>query len=317
MRPLLAAALLAILAPLAAAQSTLPPAGHFSIGVSLSTLSAGERFDHEGAVVPFDARLADEAGSAYSARTIRLLAEYGLLEHVAVSLSLPLVTVTVLDPAGDAVVERANTDLGAARIGVRMGLAERIGLPREVRLAAGLALNLPLGYARNVVPAVGAGQVDSDLFASAGYHHGALPAYAEATFGFRHRTNLFGLSRNAPCDPGPIPDEGARCFDGGSPLAFSDEVFGRLEAGYLLIDRFSVRVVGDLAWSVERPEAPAAIGGVIQPERFAQHRIVRLGGGLDARMVGTSTIGIEVMTPVYGRNAPDAAHVSIRLHTGF
>lgn len=316
MQLLRAAALSVLLVPAALAQSVLPPAGHFSSGASIGWLSASEAYDHTGGLVPFDARIAPDAGTPYASRTILLHAEYGLLEHVAVTLSLPLERVVVLDPAGGAPVERANADLGDARVSVRMGLAERLGLPAEVSLAAGIGLRLPMGYARNVVPTVGSGQVDTDVFASGGFRPRALPAFVEGTLGFRHRTNLYGLSRRAACDPGPVSEEGTRCFEGGTQIAFNDEVFGRLETGYTLIERFTVRLLGDLVWSVERPEEVAQVGGVFQPERFEQRRLARAGAGIDVRLVGEAVLGIEVYGQPYARNVPRATLVLFGLRTG-
>src|SRR5690606_14531728 len=137
-------------------------------------------------------------------------------------------------------------------------------------LAVNAGLILPLGYRRNVAPAVGPGQMDAQFLVAYGRSLWPVPAYAQVGVGYRYRTSVYDLSRIVACPASQPDDAETLCLDGGGrEVAYSDELLARLEAGYTFFDRLRLQGMLDVAWSVEEPEPVVSAVGV-QPEAFPQ-----------------------------------------------
>lgn len=291
-----------------------PGEGYLRLSVGLT--AASERFAADGTVVPYDARLEGTSGAAFRDESMYLYGEVGLLDQLTLTASVPVKRVTLRDPGAGEPVARENTDLGTARLGLRLGLEDAVGLDDRSALAVTFGIGLPLGYQRNVVPTVGAGQVDGELLVAYGRAFDPIPAYAQLALGYRLRSGIYGFSRRAECPTIPAAD-GPRCFEPGEEVRYSDEWLYRAEVGTTPWDWLLVQVFGDLMWSVDLPRAVEPVGGVVQPDRFPARRVGRIGGGVTATLFGETGLAVQVFQPVYGRNALRATEVFVGIETRF
>jgi len=314
MRILAASIVLSLfLAASAFGQAWTQSAGAAFVKASVGLASTSERYDHRGQVVPYDPRITPEAGNAFVDRSVYLYAEYGAVEGITVVGMLPLKSITVLEPADAGLIERQSTDLGSASLGLRIALQDVIGLPKQWALAANLGVSLPLGYRRDVAPAVGPGQVDAEVLVSVGRSLWPLPAYVQAGAGLRFRSGIYGLSRRVAC--GPSPPAGRECSVSSPEIEYSDELLARLEAGYTIGGRVLLQGLSDVVWSVRTPHPVEAAGTIIQPEGFPQQRFVRIGGGASVHLFGDTQLTVQGFAAPYARNALRAVEVFIGLQT--
>lgn len=314
MRTIAAALLFAVfLACSANGQAWTQPQGTVFVKASLGLASTSERYDHRGEVVAYDARIPTDAGAAFSDRSIYLYAEYGAADGITLIGLLPLKQLSVLEPGEGIVEERQTTDLGSAFLGLRIGLEDRVGLPALWALSANLGLRFPLGYRRDISPAVGAGQIDADFFASIGRSLWPIPAYVQAGAGYRFRTGIYGLSRRVAC--GADAPAGSPCRYSGTEIDYSDELLGRFEAGYTIADRAQLKALAEILWSTETPESLEELGIAFQPEGFPQQRYVRLGGGASLLLFGKTSLSIQGFAAPYARNALRAVEIFVGLQT--
>ncbi len=325
---LLVALLTVLAAGPARAQAWTQEPGRVYTKLTLGLVSTDTRFDADGGAVPYNPALddLDETarldGSPFRDRSLYLYTEFGLGEGLTLVGMLPYKRLFVRDVGGSAAtgeleVERAGQDLGNAMMAVRVGLEDRLGLDEASALAFTFGLRVPLGYRRNLAPAVGSGQADAEFLLAYGRSFGRLPLYAQATAGYRYRSGVYALSRRAPCDVAPAEGDEPVCVEADRRIAFSDEWIARAEAGYTVFDRLLVQGLVDVVWSVDSPEPVPVIAGVVQPEGFPEQRLVRLGGGATLRMFGETGFSVQVYTPVYGRNALDATELFVGVETRF
>ena len=299
---------------LAHAQAWTMQPGEVYLKITQGFANASERYDANGDVVPYDPAV--EGETPFRDRSRYLYGEVGLAPKLTFFGTIPYKRLFITDGGFAEPVERQASDLGSAVVGLRIGLDEAVGL-RDDRsaLAANVALVVPLGYRRNFAPTVGPGQVDAQLLLAYGRSLWPLPAYAQVAVGYRHRTSVFGLSRVVDC-PATQPDDAEElCIaDGGSEVAYSDELLLKLEAGYTLFDRVRLQGLLDLVWSVDAPEpVDAAVG--VQPEAFPHQRYLRTGVGATFLVFGDTGLSVQAFTAPYARNALRAVEVFVGIET--
>lgn len=309
--PLLLAVLLAPSFVLAQAWTQEP--GRAFVKLTQGFANASERYDAAGEVVPYDSTVS--GGTPFRDRSLYLYGEVGLAPSLTLYGTLPYKRLAVRDGGFDPEVEREASDLGSMVLGLRVGLEEAVGLDERSALAANVGFALPLGYRRNVAPAVGPGQVDLQALVAYGRSFWPRPAYAQAALGYRYRTAVFDLSRVVDC-PASQPDDAPEvCVPmGGAEIAYSDEVLGRLEAGYTLFDRLLVQGLVDVVWSVETPEEVETALGV-QPEAFPAQRYVRTGLGATLTVFEGTGLSAQFFTAPYARNALRAVELFVGIET--
>lgn len=308
--PLLLAALLAPSLVLAQAWTQEP--GRVYLKITQGFANASERYDAAGEVVPYDP---NATGTPFRDRSLYLYGEVGLAERLTLFGTLPYKRLYVRDGGVTPEVEREAADLGSATLGLRIGLEEAVGLDERSALAANVGFGIPLGYRRNVAPAVGPGQVDLQALVAYGRSFWPRPAYAQAALGYRHRTAVFDLSRIVACPPSPPEDAPEVCVPmGGAEIAYSDEILATLEAGYTLRSRLLVQALLDVVWSVERPEEVETVLG-LQPEAFPARRVVRTGLGATLYLFDETGLSVQVFTAPYARNALRAVELFVGVET--
>lgn len=311
-----ALALALLLAPsLAAAQAwTLEP-GEAAFRLTQHFVSASTWTDHAGSDQAFDSLA---LATPFLDRSLVLYGEVGLAPSLTLFGAVPLRRITIVE-GGPEEVERRAVDFGTATLGLRVGLEralEMLGLEDgRNALAANASLGLPLGYRRNVVPAVGSGQVDAELLLV--FARRFEPAYAQAALGYRYRSAVFELSRVVACPPAPEAEAATVCVPAsGAEISFGNQLLARLEGGYAWREAVRARGLLDVAWSTAEPEAVAPFGGSLQPELFPYQRTVRAGFGLTLHALGELGLSVDVLAPVYARNALKAAEITIGLEMG-
>lgn len=290
---------------------TLEP-GEVYLKITQGFANASERYDADGTVVPYDA---ETEGTPFRDRSRYLYGEVGLAPSLTFFGTLPYKRLFITDGGFDTPVEREATDLGSAVLGLRVGLEDALGLDDRSALAVNAGLIVPLGYRRNVAPAVGPGQMDAQFLVAYGRSLWPVPAYAQVGVGYRYRTAVFDLSRIVACPADQPDDAETLCLDGGgSEVAYSDEWLARLEAGYTLFDRLRLQGMLDVVWSVDEPQPVVSAVGV-QPEAFPQQRYVRTGLGATFIAFGETGLSVQAFTAPYARNALRAVEVFVGIET--
>jgi hypothetical protein len=315
MRPLLLLLVLGLGAGAARAQAWTEEPGRLLLELGLGLTSASQRFDAEGGRVPYDDRLVGQDGTQLSGLAAYLRAEYGVAPHLALSGAVPYRRLVLRDPSGAVPVDREEADLGTAALGLRLGLGERVGLGEGRALAVYLGVRLPLGYRRNVAPAVGSGQVDLEGVVSYGHRLARLPVTLETGAGYRYRTGIYAFSREASCPTLPPAEGQPACAEASGEAAYSDQLLSYARVGYDLLGRVRVEALADLTWSVEPPGPPLRVAGLVQPAGFPRERALRVGGALTLPLFdGTELLGRAVST-VSGQDALAATEWSVGLRT--
>lgn len=314
--PLRISLLLALLlAPsLVRAQAWTQEPGRAYFKITQGFANATERYDAAGDVVPYDS---NATGTPFRDRSLYLYGEVGLAPSLTLYGMLPYKRLLIRDGGFSPEVEREASDLGSATLGLRIGLEEAVGLDERSALAANVGVGIPLGYRRNVAPAVGPGQVDFQALLAYGRSFWPRPAYAQAALGYRHRTAVFDLSRIVACPPSQPDDAPEVCVPmGGAEIAYSDEILAKLEAGYTLRSRLLVQGLLDVVWSVNRPEEVETALGV-QPEAFPAQRYVRTGLGATLYLFDDTGLSVQFFTAPYARNALRAVEYFVGIETKF
>ena len=294
------------------AQAWTQEPGRVYLKITQGFASASERYDAAGEIVPYDSTV---SGTPFRDRSLYLYGEVGLAPSLTLYGMLPYKRLLIRDGGFSPEVEREASDLGSATLGLRIGLEEAVGLDERSALAVNVGFGIPLGYRRNVAPAVGPGQVDLQARVAYGRSFWPRPAYAQVGLGYRYRTAVFDLSRVVPCPPSQPDDAPEVCVPaGGSEVAYSDELLATLEAGYTLFDRLLVQGLVDVVWSVETPEPVASALGV-QPEAFPQQRYVRTGLGATLTVFDDTGLSVQVFSAPYARNALRAVEIFVGVET--
>lgn len=306
-----------LLTPEAFAQAWTPAAGKGTVRLDAAFLSADSRVDHLGETIPYDARLEGAGDTPYTARNFVLSADVGLLDYLAVSASIPLRHVSILDPLEEEITRRSITDLADMHVGVRLSIAEPVGLSEPHGLTVGLKLHMPLGYQRNIEPAVGSGQANIDLVAAYGYRFDPIPAEVQAGFGYRMRTKMYARSVEVNCALDIFDGENdPRCFPNDALMEYSDELLGNLSARYSLWDRIDFGLMMNMRWSVETPEEGGSFL-MVRPERTPRQRIIHFGANLNVLLFEQTSLGIHWMTPIYSRSVLDLSYFGLGVQTRF
>jgi hypothetical protein len=303
---------LALLLPSAGgAQAWVPEAERAYVRLAQGFASAEERFDAEGRVVPYNAT----TGETVRDRSLYLYAEVGLGRGLGLVGSFPYRRVTLTDPSPPPPVEHRAFGWGTAVLGARYDLGAALGLPPDGAdaLALTVAAGLPLGYTRNLRPAVGTGQVDVQLALDLGRSLWPFPGYVQGRLGYRRRTGLYALSTATPCERDVDPDGRACLPDAEARRDYGDEfVFGG-EAG-VQGGPFLLQVLLDGTWSATRPESEP-VGA--PPEAFVRQRLLRAGAGVAVYGPAGVGLGVQVFAPAHAQNALKATEWVVGLEKRF
>ena len=125
--------------------------------------------------------------------------QYGLLKGLTLNATVPFKRVFVEQ---DAFFTETQA-FGDLYLGLRGGIFEAAQVQSPIAWSFEVGVTLPLGYTRNLAPAVGAGNVDVEIKTALGYGFRPLswlPMYSQAGVGLRIRTGAFGLSRAMDCN---------------------------------------------------------------------------------------------------------------------
>ena len=276
----------------ARAQAWPQEAGRVYVKLAYGAATAAEQFTFDGRARPFADGVDDDA---YFDRSLYLYAEGGLTRHVTLIGALPLRRVFVRDPA----FRYRTYGVGSAMLGARVGLRRWLGWENGPNaLSASAAVTVPTGYTRNRTPSVGAGQVDYEVALAYGRSFYPLPAYAQASAGFRKRTSVYRFSEAVACQEGVDLD----CFADRRP-DYGDEFTASAEAGYTLdvdgpMPRVLVQALGRAVWSVEAPTTAFTVANPIPTHQ----RAVKVGGGVTIYGPYGIGVGVQAFATPYGQN---------------
>lgn len=275
--------LLLLLCPLLAqAQAWTQPKGHGYFKVSYGQAGAGEQFDFAGDRIPYAEGV---SGDAFQDRSVYLYGEYGVTDRLTVVTLLPRKRLTVHTANGD---EQSTDGLGSAMLGLRW----RSTQTTLSSLAINVAAVVPMGYARNRTPAIGPGQADVQANLAYGRSLYPLPGYAQASLGFRFRSEVYAFSRAIDCPTGT-----STCQSDLQP-SYDDEWLFAAEAG-LSLDRWALlQVLTHGVWSNQPPETGFDPANPI-PTR---QRYFKAGLGVTLYPFPDVGLGVQYFTTPYGRN---------------
>ncbi len=292
--PLVSACLLALIgltvAPTAGAygQSWLRDKGNAYFKVSYGTSTASKQYTFDGREKEYADNVTD---NAFFDRSLYAYAELGLTDNVTLLGALPYKRVIVRDAA----FRYRTYAFGSVQLGARVGLKQYLGLedaPLDA-LAANVMLTVPTGYTRNLLPSVGPGQVDGELYVSYGRSFYPIAAYAQAGLGYRYRSSIYSFSTAMPCQEGTDKD----CFADRQPTYGDDLLFG-LEAGYTLDDLVFANLMLRGSWSVLAPTEGFSVANPI-PTR---QRYIKLGATLAVIPVKDISVSAQFFVTPYGLN---------------
>ncbi|NNE70809.1 MAG: hypothetical protein HKN29_10670 [Rhodothermales bacterium] len=191
--------------PSAHGQAWLQDRGATYVKLSRQSSLAADQFRQDGSTAPYAAGL---DGNGFEDRSTYLYTEHGLTGGTTLILMLPYKDLLVRTPhpqassglpGTDRPIERESTGFQNVYLGIRRDVTALLGLPVDGvhRAAVNLGTRLPLGYDREVTPAIGPGQIDLDIMLHYGVSLWPLPGYAQAGAGLRVRSGVFGLSRGS------------------------------------------------------------------------------------------------------------------------
>jgi hypothetical protein len=277
------------------AQAWTQPKGGGYAKLSLSSVTASDRYTFDGRAVEYSTSRAE---TPFRDRSAYLYAEAGVTDDVTLVLNVPYKYTTIEGSA----FRYQTRGFGTVRVGGRYdldGLIEAVGGPNQLAVNAGV--RLPVGYTRNLRPSAGPGQVDLELTVDYGRSLHPLPLYAQAGAGFRYRSGWYGLSTATSC-----PASAVNCLrDQTSDLG--DEWIASAEVGATPFDgAVLVQALARTVWSVDPPTTSfLATNPVPQRRRF-----VKAGGGVTiypARIAGLDVlqslgIGVQAYWTPSGRN---------------
>lgn len=274
---------------LAKAQAWPQARGSAYVKVSHGRAAAAEQYTFDGRRRPY----ADNVvGDAFADRSGYLYAEYGWTEHVTVVGSASYKYLHVEDAAFTYETGAFST----LTLGVRVGLKPLLGwnAPQQA-LAANVSVSLPLGYTRNLAPAVGAGQVDAQASLAYGLSLYPFPGYAQAGAGYRYRSSVYALSQDMACQPGRDLD----CTRDVQP-AYDDEWFLDAEAGVSLGRWVLVQVLSQAVLSVRAPTAETSF--TARNPIPTRQRYLKVGAGLSLYPIPAIGISLQSFATPAGRN---------------
>ncbi len=292
MRPLVFAVLCTVLflthGTDAWAQAWPQPKGGAYLKLSHSRSAAAEQWDFDGTLKPYDE---DVSGNAFFDQSFYLYGEYGLTDNLTFVALLPFKRLRVLDGA----FEHETEGLGSVMLGLRVGLKRllRVRSDRSA-LALNVTATLPAGYTRNLSPALGPGQTDLQAVASYGLSLYPAPVYAQAGFGFRLRSALYGLSRAVACPTDLVP---RTCVEDTRP-EYADEWLFSGEVGVTLGRWALFQVLGYGVWSNLSPETGFDPLNPI-PTRT---RYMKAGASLTVYPASDLGLGVQYFRTTFGRN---------------
>ena len=297
----LAAALVALAGPGSArAQAWTQAPGHVYLKLAYGSATAGEQYSFDGRAKLY----ADDVyAPAFFDRSVYLYTEAGLLPHLTASLALPYKRVIVRDSA----FRYAVASLGDLEVGLRQSLVPLGFVPASGALALNLKASLPTGYARNTVPAPGAGQVDVAASLDYGQGFGGW-GYGQVGLGYRVRTPWYGLSTAVPCQPGQ--DRG--CTADEQP-DHGDEVVARAELGWRPWRPLLLQATTSAVVSVDAP----AVGFAVGQTTPTRQRYLKAGAGVLVEPVAHLGLSAQVQITPWGRNTVKSVDYFFGMSTDF
>ena len=265
------------------------PEGGIYVKVSHGRAAAAEQLAFDGSIKPYAASV---DGRAFFDRSTYAYAEAGVGPNVTLVAMVPVKHLRVLDAA----YAYESTGLGSVVLGARVGLKPLLGVgaPRQA-LAINAAAILPTGYTRNLAPALGAGQADVQATLNWGLSLYPAPLYLQAGAGYRHRSDLYRLSRSRPCQPGRDID----CVADARP-DYDDEWLLSAEGGASLGRWALLQVLGHAVLSVRAPDAASSF--TASNPIPTRQRYAKVGVGMTLYPVSSLGVSIQAFRTPYGRN---------------
>jgi hypothetical protein len=276
----------------ATAQAWTPARGGYYVKLSQGRASAAEQFTATGDPAPY---MPEVTGKAFQDRSFYLYGEYGLTDRLALIALLPYKQVMVETPMGLHEIR----DTGSLMLGLRTDLRPGLGL-RNTRHAAALntLLTLPTGYARNLSPSVGTGQADLQASLAYGASLHPLPLYAQASLGYRYRSNLYALSQSTDCTANTTSSP---CLADLKP-DYDNEWLFHAESGASLGRWALVQGLFQGTWSNQAPDTNFDPNNPL-PTR---QRFVKAGLGLTLYPIPQVGLSVQHFNTLTGRNTIDA-----------
>lgn len=259
--------------------------GHGFVQAGYVTGTASKQFAFDGNRKPY-AEGVDE--SAFFERSIGFYGEYGVTRQNTLVLSLPYKRLVVRD----ATYRYQTSAWEALRIGWRRAVGPLTKGSRAVAL--NVAVQLPLRYSRNFLPAAGAGQVDLDFTLDYGRSFEVVPAYCQVALGYRYRTSGYAFSEAIPCQEGVDLD----CTADRQP-EFGNQWLLRAEVGIPWRDHLLLQGLTSAVLSQNAPETGFTASQPIPTES----RYWKLGGGVMLFTKSGFGVNGQMFTTPYGRNA--------------
>lgn len=255
--------------------------------LSYGAASASEQFSFDGSVKPYADNVEDYA---FFDRSLYLYSEYGLTDRYTIVASLPYKRVIIRDAA----FRYRVFGIGNLDFGIRRNLNDLLGWDNTSNtLSLNLFTTVPLGYHRNYTPSVGAGQLDFGLGLNYGRSFYPAAAYAQAGFGYKVRSAIFGFSQSVDCQEGT--DLG--CFTD-QESSFSNELLFSAESGYTWNEKVLLQLLIAGTWSTKKPDTGFSVTNPI-PTR---QRFIKMGSGLRSSLTNNLGISGQVFWTTYGRN---------------
>jgi hypothetical protein len=272
----------------ASTQAWTQPSGNAYLKIAHGRTSVQEQFDLGGNTIPF---IEGVAGDAFRDRSVYLYGEFGVIPGLTLVTMIPVKNLTVILEDG---TEQSTVGVADVELRGRVDLRPLLGIQDGATASAfSLGARLPTGYARNLSPSVGSGQVDLHVSFSVGRSFYPVPVYAQARAGFENRSRAFGLSRTIECtESSEIP-----CVEAGEP-DFDNEWLYSSEVGISAGSRVLIQFLLNGIRSINAPDELFDVNNPIPTRR----RFTKFGTGITfslARGIGTS---LQVFRTVSGRN---------------
>jgi hypothetical protein len=244
---------------------TLPP-GEAYVKVSYGKGTASEQFTFDGRRTEFIDGL---PGDTFRDRSLYLYSEIGLSRHATLVLNVPYKRLFLRDHA----FRFRVFGFGTAQVGLRVGILPLLGIRNSPHaLSVTGTLGLPTGYTRNYAPSVGPGQIDGQGTLAYGISFWPFPAYAQASAGFRYRSDVFFLSGATACRPGNDID----CIADRKP-PYGHEMIYTTEVGLTPLE--GALLIQGLIGGIRSIDAPTVGFSALYPIPTHQ-RFVKVGAGL-------------------------------------
>ncbi len=286
----------------APAQAWTQSPGTAYVKVSYGASTASDQFSFDGSRKPYADNVSE---NAFFDRSFFLYSSVGLLKGTTLVISVPYKRLIIRDSA----FRYRTFGVGSAIIGVRHDVGNYLGMTNSPNaMSVTTSASLPLGYTRNYTPSTGAGQIDLSAEIAVGRSLYPLPMYAQASAGYRYRSDWYQLSTATACQEGVD----INCIADRKP-DFNDELTYSAEVGASFSNRVLVQALANGVWSTRAPVTGFSVTNPL-PTR---QRYVKVGGGVTVRTVDKLSVGAQVFYTPAGKNSIQSIDIFLGLDYTF